>query len=311
MAVLGAPITGTSHFAISLRGRAHRVDGRECQDAYAVFSGSIRGTPFTVAAVADGVSDCRLSSTGANCAVRAATSYLASLFCSYPGDPEELRKEFESDSISSIRKAWHQLILSSASLSTNPVAELKIRDYACTLLVALVTPDVVLIGQIGDGDVRAYGGLGTIRPFPPSDEIIGTRTYHLALKEPARHWRTHVLSRTSPLLVLLATDGIDVFESSSEYDRYIVAMEDQEKEFGIEALARNMPRVFEYLSTGSSDDMTLVWLRVAAGEATPGGDASYSPAPGVTTEEEATIVAPTGQQVTVPDAEEEGAEHAP
>jgi hypothetical protein len=82
--------------------------------------------------------------------------------------------------------------------------------YGTTLLVALIVPDAVLIGQIGDGDVLLVNlvddtcDLLLRRP----DTLLGTSTYSLCSSDATHLWQTAVIEHPPTGLLLLATDGL-------------------------------------------------------------------------------------------------------
>jgi len=131
--VMGASVQGTSHVRLGLL----------CQDAYDYRAIGEKGV---ILAVADGLSTASKSDIGAKIAVRIAVSKIyESLYKSIPTDEKE----------------WEILIINGFHAVRNVLREqassegLKIKNYATTLIVAVVMDSTLITGQIGDGGVVA------------------------------------------------------------------------------------------------------------------------------------------------------------
>jgi len=108
---------------------------------------------LVLAVVADGAGTARLAEQGARTAVGAMVQALE--FTLTGGLPED------SD-------AWNDLIQSALLIAREAVLLLaddegeSPREYACTLVTAIATPGLLVIGQIGDGAVIARGKDGSL-----------------------------------------------------------------------------------------------------------------------------------------------------
>ena len=82
--------------------------------------------------------------------------------------------------------------------------------YAATLLVAVATPDRLLLAQLGDGDLLVVDAAGDVTcPLPPDPSSVAGTTATLMQPDAATIGRTRLLDLANePVdLVLLATDG--------------------------------------------------------------------------------------------------------
>lgn len=130
--VVGASVTGSSHQAI----------GRGCDDAhlYAILPGN-----NLFLAVADGAGSAAHAAEGAQKAVQVAVEMAQKLF-----DPAK----FASENL-----WWHSylnLILGQVRVvlqDTAAQAQLELRDFATTLLLAVVSDTMVATAQVGDGAI--------------------------------------------------------------------------------------------------------------------------------------------------------------
>lgn len=142
----------------SVAGRSHQASGTDCQDAC-----DWRAQPgLTCLAVADGAGSRPMARDGALLAVRHAL-LTAGQCAAGSGDPASwLRLAFA---------AARDEITTRASAQDRQAA-----DYAATLAVAVLTPDVVAIGQIGD-TIVVTGNAGryeTARPAPRGEYVNET-----------------------------------------------------------------------------------------------------------------------------------------
>jgi len=82
--------------------------------------------------------------------------------------------------------------------------------YAATLLVAIATPDRLLLAQLGDGDLLVVDAAGDVTcPLPADPSSVAGTTSTLMQPDAASVSRARLLDMASePVdLVLLATDG--------------------------------------------------------------------------------------------------------
>jgi len=148
-----------------------------------------------------------------------------------------------------------------ADLSTwNPFAA-----YGTTLLAAAMTPESLLLLQLGDGDILTVTGEGVVdRPLPDDPRLAGNATTSLGARDAAGDFRSAAipLTEAGPALVMLSTDGYgNSFEVDAGFRQVgsdLLAMIRAE---GSEAVQANMEGWLESASArGSGDDVTLAIL---------------------------------------------------
>ena len=87
--------------------------------------------------------------------------------------------------------------------------EAPLLDYGSTILAALATPDFLLVGQLGDGDVLLVAEDGTVDiPLPADPAAFADETPSLCLPDAWHSLRMRALPVPSQeTLLLLSTDG--------------------------------------------------------------------------------------------------------
>ena len=180
--VIGSSVTGDSHVS----------GGTRCQDA----SGWRRQSGITCLAVADGAGSRPLSATGSALAVEQALETVASLAMdeSAPADLTDwLRSAFD--------RARDRIVAFASSKARTP------GEYATTLAVAILTPDRVALGQVGDS-IAVIGGPGQyLTVCPEAKGEYANETYFITAADWAEHLRVAVLAGSADV-VALSTDGL-------------------------------------------------------------------------------------------------------
>ncbi len=284
---LETPVVGDATlgwtFACSRRGSSHGRTGKPCQDAYAVWSGSAAGAPCLAMAVADGHGDDRhdLSHFGSALAVRAAIEELIALSNCYALERKwaQLKASFKTDFPRRLARRWREAVLTDyrqrAEVAGDPLdsdaeGALLIR-HGTTLIVALLAGDVLLLGQIGDGDVVLVKDGGDVEcPLGDKPLVVGGETESLSSAESPRLWRTTALEQTGGLL-LLATDGLrNAFADDDQWYAFARSLCHRIHEFGVLPVASALPSWLDHYSEkASGDDITLA---VAVVNPSPGAD---------------------------------------
>ncbi len=267
---IGEPSLGWA-FGCSRMGASHRRAGKPCQDAYALWTGSGAGANDIVLAVADGHGDDRhdLSHVGSTLAVRAAVEELGALHAYYAreGKWTQLKSSFKADFPRRLVRRWREAVLMEqrrpgfvdGTLDPESDEALLIR-HGTTLIVALVVGDVLLIGQIGDGGVLLVTEGGEVEcPLPNNPLEVGGETDSLGSVEAHRLWRTAVLERTGPVLLLIATDGlVNAFADDEQWHAFALSIQERIREFGWPSVASALPGWLDHYSEAASgDDITL------------------------------------------------------
>lgn len=128
----------------SALGTSHLASGDPCQDRCScelVTDG--QGGSVLLAVAADGAGSAKFSDRGAEAACRTAVEWLRH-YLGGGGRVDELTRGAVIDMVASIRGELRSLALGAGS---------RPRDFACTLLVAVVARDVAAFCQVGDGAV--------------------------------------------------------------------------------------------------------------------------------------------------------------
>jgi hypothetical protein len=172
-------------FAASAIGKHHLDVGLPCQDAFAFE----RVGDYLIAAVCDGAGSAAHSEQGATTCVRAVVSGLVQLV--------SIQNEAESVSIDSISVVIAQTRQKLVDLAAEQQFEL--RDLACTLVGAIITPDGGWSFHIGDGVAVAMIEEGEPIISSPDNGEYANETYFLTGEE----WATHL--RLIPVPAGIAT----------------------------------------------------------------------------------------------------------
>lgn len=286
-----------------VRGSAHVRSGLPNQDAVqcVVIGGNGPSTEVAVAAVSDGHGGARhfRSQLGSSLAVHAAAHALSGF--PFPRAPGTNGYSIDPARVQAVERmivdSWLAAVLS--DLENHPLTEEELNQlqandcpesrkavetmpalaYGATLLVAAATEDLILLLQLGDGEILSVGSGGeTTRPLPADARLVGNQTTSLCQPDARRQFRSAWFSDPDlPALVLLSTDGYaNSFRSDRDFLRigsdYLAMIQEQ----GIETLAEELPGILNEASQqGSGDDITLAILqselRRSAGEATGPG----------------------------------------
>jgi Protein phosphatase 2C len=239
-------------------GPAHLADGRPNQDAAAC-----HGTgPRAVVAVADGHGGPAYvrSASGSALAVEAAVSVVNDIDTDR-WSPRTARRALVRDVVPRIIERWH------AAITTHLAAHPFTADeraavlhpttaYGTTLLVAIATPHLVAVIQIGDGDVLVVDRLGhPSRPFGPTPD--GDLTVSMAALDPGLA-RLAVLPAAEAVTVLCATDGYGgSFQSQDWWHEVGADLHDLLRDHGFGPV-RDSLRGWTDASAGASGDDTTI-----------------------------------------------------
>lgn len=152
-------------YGASVVGTSHQATGTPCQDAFLL---RLCG-PVVIAAVADGLGSASRSADGSRLAVSAAVEAVEqALATTTPLTGNHWRVTVQS-AFAAARDALEQQAAA---------AEQPLRDFATTLLVAVVTPGVLATGHLGDGAIvarRSTGELETVS-LPQRGEFANETT---------------------------------------------------------------------------------------------------------------------------------------
>lgn len=250
------------------QGASHRRNNTPCQDAYAM-SKMVTSTPCLALAVADGHGDSQhdLSGQGAKLAVTLAVEKLLEFFNSFADNPILLKKIFKRDFPRLIGRHWRQAVIKDAKnrlcLATNDSTDTfrLLKRYGTTLLVALICSDLLLLGQLGDGNILRLSPDGKIeQPFSQSIELFGNFTYSLSSSVADKLWKTATFARQEKEALLLATDGLsNAFIDDTQFHTFARSLLARIEEFGIESVDASLSYwLDDYSERATGDDITLL-----------------------------------------------------
>jgi serine/threonine protein phosphatase PrpC len=274
----------------SVRGASHLRAGLPNQDAVNVWSAEPASTAFApcaAAAVADGHGGHRhfRSDVGARFVVEIATRAMRSMArtidqCA-PADRaarvqselpaaivgEWVAKVRDDLSASPIRDdEWATLIEAEGEQAADSVRLDPLLAYGATLLAAIVTPGLIVLLQLGDGDVLCVSADNSaFRPVPSDERLNGNRTTSMCRPGAEEDFRIAVLDRAhaDPALILMSTDGYaNSFRTDDDFMRVGTDFAALIAKHGLAAVEGQLETILEEASAkGSGDDITLALLQ--------------------------------------------------
>ncbi|PEQ95195.1 hypothetical protein CN481_04880 [Bacillus sp. AFS006103] len=268
MSTSGRTVYGHYNIA-SVQGASHVKHTVPCQDAYAFLNDGGSDLPF-VMAVADGHGDKRydMSQYGSELAAKVAVKLVRRVYEQLKESSTLLFRTFRDDFPKHVIREWRDEVLKHAieyGLDTENQSEIYTR-YGTTLLVALVTKDEILFGQLGDGDVvLVEENGGCTRPFQPDNDLLGSATYSLSSTEASRFWRAARMDYpTQTQFLALCTDGLsNCFEDEHNFQQFMSSLYTVLKESGPISEYYSLANIlFDYSMRGSGDDMTLATIEL-------------------------------------------------
>jgi serine/threonine protein phosphatase PrpC len=253
------------------RGASHCQNDIPCQDAYAVDTKTVADKTCLAIAVADGHGDEQhdLSEHGAKIAVRLAIKELIAFFNHFYCQENSLsllNNNFRRHFPRHIGRLWRHAVLQDAAeqrsipMPSDDIYKV-IRRYGTTLLVALILPDRLLLGQIGDGDMlRLYPNGHIETPLLQDNELIANSTYSLSSPQAYKLWQTATVARMAGETLLLATDGLsNAFVDDTEFHTFARSLLKRISEFGIKSVDAALGDwLDDYSERSTGDDITLL-----------------------------------------------------
>jgi serine/threonine protein phosphatase PrpC len=258
------------------QGSWHIRNNIPCQDAYAIDTKTVEDKMGIALAVADGHGHVRhdLSEYGAKIAVNRAVEALVAFFSDFYSKRNDLSRSqvkthFRLNFPRCLVRSWREAVLQDAAervsfhmLSEDHVNVYRLlKRYGTTLLVALILPDLLLLGQIGDGDIlRVFSDGSIVRPFKPNPNLVGNATYSLSSLNADKLWQTAALERRTGEALFLSTDGLsNAFTAESQFHIFAHSLLARIQEFGSNAIDMLLPRwLDEYSKRATGDDVTLL-----------------------------------------------------
>lgn len=189
----------------SVIGTSHTDSNLPCQDeCYADVMRSDAGLDYLVCVVSDGAGSAKLGGQGAELACITARASIEATLSSL--ELTAINECHVNEWIKDIQQAIYK---------TADVNGLAARDYACTLLGAVVSPNQAIFFQIGDGAIVASSGCVQGVVFWPDSGQYANMTYFVCEEDAFEH--LHVTITNAHIEeVALFTDGIQRLALSYE-----------------------------------------------------------------------------------------------
>lgn len=243
-------------FAVEkVTGARHLRAGKPCQDD----AGAIAEGPYVAVAVADGHGSSAFAETGAALAIRGVIPALVQFAADLgarTGNLASVQAWADHPLRVQIVRDWVDRVREHAG---DPEADLV--AFGSTLLFALATPDFVLFGQLGDGDVLVVDPDGCVTsPLPADPAVFGDETPSLCQPEAWMALRMRVVPPPPPgTLVLITTDGYSKsYRNDEEFRRIGPDYAALLAQGGLSALEPHLRGFLEEVTTnGSGDDIAM------------------------------------------------------
>ncbi|HOY80267.1 MAG TPA: PP2C family serine/threonine-protein phosphatase [Hyphomonadaceae bacterium] len=192
-------------------GERHIADGRPCEDAWTVRHHTFRGEPWLILAVSDGAGTAGRAQAGSACAVAAFADAAARSLYAAPG----INAAIMRDCLGAARVA----LAVEAGLAGVPL-----REFACTLLGAVIGPDAAAFIQIGDGAIVIAGDEpgSWAWMFEPQKGEYANETFFLTDEDALAGASVAVLAGASSEVALF-TDGLENLLIRTHPERHVVA----------------------------------------------------------------------------------------
>ncbi len=206
-------------------------------------------------AVADGHGSSIHAEVGARIAVEVATEHLLALAASVGAqhaDPRAVHGLAQDPFRRLLVREWTSRVRCHAGAD-----DVVLLDYGTTLIFALVTPEFVLLGQLGDGDLMLVDGGGVVsRPLPSDPRCFGEETSSLCLPDAPTSLR--VLALPVPdgeSLLLISTDGYGKsYATDAAFERIGPDYLEMVREIGVSGVVENLEEFLSAVTTGGSGD---------------------------------------------------------
>jgi Protein phosphatase 2C len=180
--------------AVSVIGKAHLQQNKGNEDFFCLAS---RLDGSLVLAVADGAGSASYGAEGAELATTSVISFLSEV--TLP-DTEESWQALMQGSVQHVHDA----------LETHAITEEKnIKDFACTLLVIVLTPSYISALQIGDGAIVGMSNETITRLTRATHGEYASETVFITSQDYLEHCSCIVIPSETPTGLALLTDGLE------------------------------------------------------------------------------------------------------
>ena len=191
-------------------GERHIADGRPCEDAWTVRLHTFRGEPWLIRAVSDGAGTAGRAQAGSACAVAACA--------------DSAVRSLKANPVMTAGMLLDCLGAARVALAVEAgLAGAHIRDFACTLLGAVIGPGVAAFVQVGDGAIVIAGDEpgSWAWMFEPQKGEYANETSFLTGEDACRCASVAVLTDV-PAEIALFTDGLENLLIRTHPERHVV-----------------------------------------------------------------------------------------
>lgn len=187
-------------------GTAHVEANQLCQDdCYSEVIRGADGQDYLLCVVADGAGSAKEGGKGAELACIATRSSIEASLGALPSKP--LNEPLVEEWVEAVRHAIRE---EADARSLTP------REFACTLLCAVVGPDMAVFFQIGDGAIVASNGYSQGVVFWPDSGTYANMTYFVTEEDALEHLHISVTSARIAEVALFS-DGLQRLALSFEH----------------------------------------------------------------------------------------------
>jgi hypothetical protein len=264
---------GWRYVQATVPGVAHRVNGGECQDACAVQALTLSNGSLVLAlTVADGAGSALRSQEGAE---QACQTLLAECTA-------WLTQATDADWNPALAESWLERVQTALKQQATD-AGLPVREFACTLLGAVIAADRALFLQIGDGAIVINAGDGYRPVFWPQGGEYPNETFFVTDANAAESLECALL--TEPIIeIALLTDGLQPlalhYQSRQAHEPFFrplfQCLRDYPETGCLLELAAALERFLDSpaVNQRTHDDKTLILAsRWSESQESPGGEA--------------------------------------
>jgi serine/threonine protein phosphatase PrpC len=258
--------SGLKVYAARCRGASHKREGKPCQDSFAIWNGIIDEKQISILVVADGHGGEKydLSQYGSALAAEAAIDEIKKIYHKFSNSKNLLLRSLKYDFPDRVLRQWKAYILEDIKERENfdgvEINEKILKRYGTTVLIALVSPEGVFVGQLGDGNILIIENNGEVEcPIISTDELIGNETYSMTTCDAPRLWNIKTYTVKEKALVVLSTDGLsNCFKNDNGFKKFAVSLYKNIEVYGFSKVTDDLPAWIEGASQmGSGDDITV------------------------------------------------------
>jgi serine/threonine protein phosphatase PrpC len=269
----------TFAYAYKCTGSSHTRENKQCQDACKILMKRIKEKQVIILAVGDGHGNSKydLSEYGSKIVVDDIADELVKFYDSFLENKAVLGQNFDmfkilkSEFPERIVRRWKDDVIKhyeenycsdNLTFDNNEKKNI-IKRYGTTALFALIIPEGMVIGQIGDGDITIANEDTVEIPLPTSDELLANVTFSMTSDNAYFLWNISQIAIDSRTMIMLSTDGLsNSYASDESFFRFIRSLFDNLIVCNnIEDIGNiNIPDYIKRASfNGSGDDITIAF----------------------------------------------------